>query len=220
MFVGHLGVGLGLKKIDKRINLGWIFFASLFPDFLLGIFVLFGFENLIIPENYDQIHFLEFTFPYSHSMLAIFLWSGIVYLLAKMYWPKVNGQNTKAALIFSSAIFLHFITDFIVHIPDLPLISTDSLKIGLGLWNHMTIALVFEVLLVIVGLAIYLTSTESKGFASKYGIIILMLVLTIFNILGQTIAPAPANISGPAISFVVQPLIISGIAFWLDKKRG
>jgi hypothetical protein len=193
MFVGHLGVGLGLKKIDNRINLGWIFFASLFPDFLLGILILFGLEKLIIPENYAQLHYLEFSFPFS--------------------------QSTKAALIFSCAIFLHFITDLIVHSPDIPLFSHDSYKIGFGLWNHMTIALVFEISLVIVGLIIYLKSTNSGGFGAKYGIITLMTILVIFNVLGQTIAPAPGGSIGPAISFIAQPLIISGIAYWLDKKR-
>jgi hypothetical protein len=219
MFVGHLGVGLGLKKIDKRINLGWIFFASLFPDFLLGILILFGLENLIIPHNYDQLHYLEFSFPFSHGLIAIFLWTGIVYLIAKKFWPKVDGQHTKAALVFASAIFLHFIMDLIVHIPDIPVLSFDSYKIGLGLWNHMTTALIFEMVLVISGLIVYLTSTISRGFGGKYGIIILITLLAIFNVLGQTIAPAPGNSIGPAISFVAQPIIISGIAFWLDKKR-
>jgi hypothetical protein len=219
MFVGHLGVGLGLKKIDNRINLGWIFFASLFPDFLLGILILFGLEELIIPANYAQLHYLEFSFPFSHGLIALFIWIGIVYFLAKRYWPKVDGQSTKAALIFSCAIFLHFITDLIVHSPDIPLFSHDSYKIGFGLWNHMTIALVFEISLVIVGLIIYLKSTNSGGFGAKYGIITLMTILVIFNVLGQTIAPAPGGSIGPAISFIAQPLIISGIAYWLDKKR-
>jgi hypothetical protein len=219
MFVGHLGVGLGLKKIDKRINLGWIFFASLLPDFVLGILILVGLENLVIPVNYDQLHFLEFSFPYSHGLIAIFIWTGFVYLLANKFWPKVEGKKTKAALIFSSAIFLHFIADLIVHIPDIPIFNNDSYKIGLGLWNYMTFALIFEILLVISGLVIYLNSTKSNGFASKYGIIILMIILSTFNVVGQTIAPAPTDIYGPAVSFVAQPIIISGIAFWLDKKR-
>jgi len=46
-----------------------------------------------------------------------------------------------------------------------------------------------------------------------------MFILSLFNVLGQTIAPAPTNTTGPAISFLAQPIIISGIAFWLDKKR-
>lgn len=218
MFVGHLGIGLGLKRIDKRINLGWIFFASLFPDFLLGILILLGMENLIIPANYEELHYLTFSFPISHSVISVLIWCGIIYFLAKKFWPRSNGQQTKAAIIFTGAIFLHFIADLIVHIPDIPLVGNDSMKFGFGLWNHMTIALVFEISLVIVGLVIYLRSTESNGFVSKYGIIILMVLLSVFNVLGQTIAPAPIDNFGPAISFISQPLIISGIAFWLDKK--
>jgi hypothetical protein len=219
MFVGHLGVGLSLKKIDKRVNLGWIFFASLFPDFLLGILVLLGFENIIIPVNYHELHFLHFSFPYSHSLVAILIWTGIVYFLVKKYWPAVNGQKTKAAIIFSMAILLHFIADLIVHIPDIPLLTNNSTMLGLGLWNNMTIALIFEISLVIAGIIIYLTSTKGSGFGAKYGMIILMIVLSVFNVLGQSIAPAPSDNTGPAISFIAQPIIISGIAFWLDKKR-
>jgi drug/metabolite transporter superfamily protein YnfA len=219
MFVGHLGVGLSLKKIDKRINLGWIFFTSLFPDFLLGILILLGVENIIIPVNYDQLHYFEFSFPYSHGLIAILIWTGIVFLLARNFWPTVNGEKTKAALIFSSAIFLHFIMDLIVHIPDIPILNYNSAILGFGLWNHMTLALIFEISLVIFGLIIYLKSTKATGFGAKYGLIFLMIVLTLFNVLGQTIAPAPTDISGPAISFVAQPIIISGIAYWLDKKR-
>lgn len=219
MFVGHLGVGLGLKKIDKRINLGWIFFASLFPDFLLGILLLFGSEKIIIPSNYNDLHYLLFLFPYSHGLVAIFVWTGLIFALTWMYWPTVNDKKTKAAFIFSSAIFLHFIADLIVHIPDIPILNNDSTMLGLGLWNHMSIALVFEISLVTAGIIIYLKSTQGKGFGSKYGIVILMIILSIFNVLGQTIAPAPTAISGPAISFIAQPIIISGIAYWLDKKR-
>ena len=219
MFVGHLGIGLGLKNIDKRINLGWIFFASLFPDFLLGILVLFGLEKIIIPVNYADLHYLHFIYPYSHSVIAILIWTVLIFILANKYWPTVNGKRTKAAIIFSSAIFLHFIADLIVHVPDIPFLDSKSTLLGFGLWNHMSIALIFEISLVIAGIILYLKSTQGKSFGSKYGIIILMIILSVFNVLGQTIAPAPTNTTGPAISLFAQPIIISGIAYWLDKKR-
>jgi hypothetical protein len=219
MFVGHLGVGLGLKKIDTRINLGWIFFASLFPDFLLGILILLRLENIIIPINYIELHYLHFTFPYSHGLVAILIWTGLIFIFTKKYWPAVNGKKTKAALIFSCAILFHFIADVIVHIPDIPILNNTSTMIGLGLWNHMNIALIFEISLVVVGTIIYLKSTQGKGFGSKYGIVILMILLSLLNVLGQTIAPTPTDITGPTISFIAQPVIISGFAFWLDKKR-
>ena len=84
MFVGHLGVGLTLKKIEPKINLGILFFASLFIDFLLGLFVLAGLEQVIVPNAYSQLHYLNFSFPYSHGLLAVVIWSlilfGVTYL--------------------------------------------------------------------------------------------------------------------------------------------
>jgi hypothetical protein len=45
MFAGHLAPGLVLKKMERRLNLAWLFFAGLFHDFLFGILVLLGVEQ-------------------------------------------------------------------------------------------------------------------------------------------------------------------------------
>jgi len=43
--IGDVAVGLALKRADRRINVGWLVFAALLPDFLLGWFVLAGWES-------------------------------------------------------------------------------------------------------------------------------------------------------------------------------
>ena len=77
MFVGHLGVGLGLKKVEPEVNLGLLFFATLLLDFLLGIFVLMGIEQVHVPADYASLHYLMFTFPYSHGLLASLIWAAL-----------------------------------------------------------------------------------------------------------------------------------------------
>ena len=42
MGIGHVAIGLGLKRADPQINAGWLIFAALLPDFLLGLFALAG----------------------------------------------------------------------------------------------------------------------------------------------------------------------------------
>ena len=74
MFAGHLATGLVLKKMERRINLGWLFFAALAYDSLLVIFTLLGLEQ-IHTEGYAQTHYLTFTFPYSHGLAASVVWS-------------------------------------------------------------------------------------------------------------------------------------------------
>src|SRR5689334_19932365 len=117
MFAGHLAAGLALKKAEPRVNLGILFFASLFADFLLGLFVLFGIEQVHVPANFADIHYLMFTFPYSHGLLASLLWSLLAFLVVQPLWRKKREQKRRAGLVIALAVFSHFLLDWLVHIP-------------------------------------------------------------------------------------------------------
>ena len=55
MFIGHIGVGLGLKRIDRTVNVGWLIGACLLLDILLWVFVFLDLEGVRIPEEYNHI---------------------------------------------------------------------------------------------------------------------------------------------------------------------
>lgn len=217
MLVGHLGAGLALKKAEPKINVGWLFFMALFFDFLLGIFVLLGLERALIPENYNELHYLYYTFPYSHGLAATILWSGLIFVVVKLLWPKDKG--TTVAAIFAAAAFSHFILDWLVHIPEIPLLGQDSLLVGFGLWNYLWVALFIETLILIGGLTLYLRSTSGSGFGANYGMIIFMGIVLIVQVMGQAFGPPPPDVKGPATFWIIQPLIFAALAFWLDRKR-
>ena len=98
MLIGHLGVGLALKKTEPKINVGWLFFMALFFDFLLGIFVLLGLEQVQIPENYDE---LQKPTRNGHSILLRFHRSGPRFLDSSLrsYFPR--HQATPGSLMDS-----------------------------------------------------------------------------------------------------------------------
>ena len=48
MNIGHYGVSLALKKADKNINLGLLFFGVQFVDILWAVLVLLGIERAVI----------------------------------------------------------------------------------------------------------------------------------------------------------------------------
>ena len=150
MGVGHLAVGLVLKRAEPRLNLGLLFFAVLLSDFLLGVFYWMGLEHAYIPVDFARLHYLTFRFPYSHGLIASFVWAALAFLVAKYLWR--NGDGTRIAIIFGLAVLSHFVLDFIVHVPELPVLGRESTKLGLGLWNYMTMALALEMMLVVVGL--------------------------------------------------------------------
>jgi hypothetical protein len=78
MFIGHLGVGLALKKVEPRPNLGWLVAAAMLLDIVRWVLVLAGIEQGHVPEDYAQRRYLTFVFPYSVSSLVILVMVFIV----------------------------------------------------------------------------------------------------------------------------------------------
>ncbi len=219
MLIGHLGAGLALKKTEPTINVGWLFFMAMFFDFLLGIFVVLGLEQVQIPENYEELHYFYYDFPYSHGLTATLIWSVLIFGVVKFLYRKNKTRSTLIAGVFVAAAFSHFVLDWLVHIPEIPVFGSDSFMIGFGLWNYLWLAIVVESLIMIGGLTLYLRSTTGQSFGAKYGMIIFMVILLVFQVMGQAFAPPPPDASGAALTWIVQPLIFAALAFWLDRKR-
>ena len=219
MFIGHLGVGLALKPAAPKVNLGLLFVAVLLLDFLLGLFVLLGIEQVHIPANYAQRHYLTFTFPYSHSLIGSLVWSALAFLVTKVVLYGNRPGSTRAASVVALAVFSHFPCDVIEHVPELPLAGATSSKLGLGLWNHLGLALGLEVGLVVIGLIAYWRTAAGLTRTATLGLLALMVVLALIGVGGQALSTAAPSPTAEALTWVLQPCLIGGIAFWLDRQR-
>lgn len=214
MFTGHLGIGLVLKKLDGKTNLLWIFSSVLFLDIMLWILVLLGIEHTNVPENYAELHYMTFYFPYSHGLLASLIWTALTYFVVKL-----TTKEDRTAIVLAIGVFSHFILDCVVHPPELPLLGEHSQKLGLGLWNNIYLALALELIMLIIGFVFYFKSTEGKSFGGKYGMVVFMTILTLFVFAGQLFGPRPETENRVAISSLISILLILIVAFWLDRKR-
>lgn len=220
MFAGHLAAGLVLKKMERRINLGWLFFAALFHDFLLGILVLLGLEQIHVPANFAQTHYLTFTFPYSHGLAASIIWSLLAFGITYVVLPRWTAKERKqAGLAIALAVFSHFVLDWFVHIPEMPLLGENSPKVGLSLWNNLLLALTLEAGLVVVGLIFYLIMVKPKTNLARYGVAVLLVLITVLTVTGQLFAETPPPVNGAAMSWIFQPFLICGLAYRFDKKE-
>jgi hypothetical protein len=89
-------------------------------------------------------------------------------------------------------VFSHWILDFVVHRPDLPLYDNTA-KVGLGLWNRPVIAFALEALLLFGGMALYLHAGAPRRVpAIVFGLVMLAVQAYIF------FGPPPA--SGPSVA--------------------
>ena len=214
MFLGHVGIGLGLKAAAPRASLGTLLLASLFIDLLWPFLLLLGFEHVEISPGDTALTPLSFTYyPFSHSLLAVVFWAalfgGITYLIRR---------SSRHAWVFGMAVLSHWVLDLLVHKPDLQLLPGLPFRVGFGLWNSLPATLVIEFLIFIVGIGLYCYTTKPKerwAFLGFWGMIVFLVVMYLGNVFG----PPPPSVM--AIAWLGQAqwlLVIWG--FWMEKQRG
>jgi len=217
MFVGHYGVGLALKRADSAISLGILFLAVQFADILWPIFVLLGIEKFRVMPNFTATSpFIFLSYPFSHSLVALLLWSLLGFLFIILLPSK--GNKVLAGTVVAIGIFSHYILDLIVHVPDLPIAIGDSTKMGLGLWNHYWLSIALEMIFLFGGLILYLKTTKASTFSGKFGVVILAVFLAAMQVV-STLQTPPDKPKVIAASGLVINLVVAVIAFWLDRKR-
>lgn len=216
MFVGHYAACLALKRFEKRASLGVLFLAVQLVDIVFFPLVLLGIERLNIVENFTQSTHFELEFmPYTHSLAAFLIWSGVAYAFFR--WVVVKSHSV--ALVVALAVMSHWLLDVVVHTPDMPLWNDSSLKLGLGLWNNAIATYTLEAVLLLSGLWFYLRSTAATTTVGKYGMgafVGMLLLLNILNIFGPLGGDSKLTL---AVTALAAYLLFAAIAFWLDTKR-
>ena len=156
MFVGHYGVSFAAKKAEPRVPLWVLFIAVQVLDVLWAPFVLLGIEKVRIVPGITASNPLDLYYmPYTHSLLAAIGWSVVAFLA---YRFAVRSAPPRAAAIVGLAVFSHWVLDFLVHRPDLPLYDNTA-KVGLGLWNLPAVAFGLEAVLLFGAMGLYLRHT-------------------------------------------------------------
>ena len=218
MFIGHYGVSFVIKSAEKRLPLWLLFLAVQFVDLLWAVFVLLGIEHYrIVPGITASLPLDLYYIPYTHSLVAAVVWSALVFAGCLWMAPGSALRSSRPAVLLALAVFSHWVLDFVVHRPDLPLYD-DAYKVGLGLWNYPVTALVLESALFFGGLWLYLRSTTASTIIGKYGMFLFgFLILAMHCLLFW--GPLPSSTVAGAIQLGSLYLILSALAYWLEKKR-
>ena len=208
MFIGHYALGLASKRASDPPSLAMTFLAVEFLDLIWPIFVLLGYESFQIEEGITKITPIDFSnYPYSHSLLMALIWSmlfGVVYFMAT--------KNRKNAWLLGGLVLSHWILDFIVHRPDLPLTPFGKTKVGLGMWDFPFPVIILEIGLFILGVYLYLSARDHKRKIVFWSLIGFLMIIHVMNLLG----PAPPNEG--AVTWSANLMWIFVIwAWWAEK---
>jgi hypothetical protein len=191
MFVGHYSVAFAAKSEHNKIPLWVLFVAVQFLDYIWATLVLLGIEKLRVIKGFTAGSMLDSYFhPYSHSLIAAVLWSGVAALCYKPLCRWLGYRYTKsAALIVGVAVFSHWMLDLIAHPHDLP-IYDNSAKVGFGLWNYRDAEFALEIALLALGICLYLARNIMPAIR-KMAVISFGIVLLVVQI-GDTYVPRTA----------------------------
>lgn len=215
MFVGHYGPSFAIKSIESSLRLWVLFIAVQLLDVGWSVLVFLGVEKVrIVPGITASNPFDLYYMPYTHSLVAALAWAVAGIILCKVL---LKLRNWSAAIWVGSAVFSHWVLDFVVHRPDLPLYD-DAAKVGLGLWNYPIIALSLEALLLFGGMMMYLRRTRPLSTIGRLGppiFGILMLVIQGYIFFG----PPPASPVAAGATALVCYVAFAAVAHWLDRNR-
>ena len=215
MFVGHYGVAFIAKAKAKELPLWQLFIAVQLVDVVWGVLVLLGIERArIVPGITKSMPLDLYYMPYTHSLIAAFLWSALAFVAYRLFRP--SGTRA-AALVLGIAVLSHWVLDLLVHRPDLPLWD-DMDKVGLGLWNYPLAAFLVEGSLLVAGLLLYLRSSLAASPAGRYSGSLFVLVLLITQAFVVTVQPLP-SITFAALLFLVSYVGLAATAYRVELTR-
>ena len=212
MFIGHNAVGFASKKFAPSTSLLLLMGAPMLLDLLWPIFLLLGMEHVRIQPGATRLTPLDFyDYPWSHSLLMAAVWSLVA---GGAYFAFTRYK--RGAIVLGIGVISHWVLDFIVHRPDLPLWPGGP-KVGLGMWNLSIAEIATESVLFAIGIAIYREVTRPRnaiGNLAFWAFTTFLVVVYIVNCFG-TPPPNVRVLAWMALSMWILPLW----AGWFDRHR-
>jgi hypothetical protein len=216
MFIGHYGVAFAARSVERRLPL-WVYFVAVqWVDILWCALVYSGVERVRIEPGVNPSGPLVFDFyPYTHSLLASILWGaaacGLYLLIAR------TGGSRRTGFVLGLAVLSHWFLDFLVHLPDLDLVS-ESYKVGLGLWRHPAVETAVEFALLITGLLLYFRASQGLTVLRRVALAALCVTIAIVQLAGS-FGPPPPSVKAMAVTGFALYLVLAALARAAEGPR-
>jgi hypothetical protein len=141
--------------------------AAYSNDVLKYGFIAIGLEHnsgYVLDNSPKGYSYFPANVPWSHGLFMSVIWSLVAAGIAYLFYHSLRISS-----IFGLVVISHWLLDFIVHPPELPLLFSHSPMVGLGLWSSPTtsiVAYLIEAALFAGGLIIYFNHNMNIYFRS------------------------------------------------------
>jgi hypothetical protein len=161
---GHLAIAFAAKHTAQKVPLWVLLVATEVLDLLSYGFHAIGIENFGISHtdiNQGVTMLSPASIPWSHGLFMSMVWSLVAATIAFIIY-----RERRVSSIIGIMVFSHWVLDFIVHPPELPLLFDGSPLVGLGLWTSgpgLIISAILEFGLLAGGITIYVVTRKRKS---------------------------------------------------------
>ena len=217
MFLGHYGVALALKRREPKVSLGTLFVACQLVDVLWGAFLVLGWEHVrILPDENPFLVLQFYDYPITHSLVGALVWSVVAAALYYSWPTRSTSRHRQAAVLVGVAVASHWLLDFVVHVPDLPVLGNDSPKLGLALWRYPGISITLELVLLAAGAALYVRGRSRRHPVRPVRLaVVLLLLVGVYA--ASLLGPPPPSVTAIGLSDVGFLLLMGFLGAWADR---
>ena len=207
MFAGHYAPALALRRADSGVPLWALLLATQAVDVGFSLLVLSGLESAELrPDAAPRLHVTHGV--YTHSLLMTGVYAAAIILLGRAL------DRPRAGLVLAAAMASHWLGDFLVHDPDLPLAFDDAHAVGLSLWSWPVAAWALEVGLLLAAGAFWLRPLQGR--ARRRGTT-LVVGLVVMQTLADFVSPLPPDDIALAITMLPTFLAIATAGWWAER---
>ena len=211
MFIGHFAPAFAAGAISPESpRLGTLFVAAQLVDWAFFLFVLVGIEEMRIVPGITAMNPLDLHYmPYTHSLAGTAVFALVFGVIV---WRM--SRNAVAGVWAGLVTLSHWLTDLLVHRPDLTLAGGPD-RFGLGLWDRPLIAIPLELAMTLLAFVWYIRATKGPVGPPLVliGAMLLLQAITWF-------APEPTVMSvWLPITALVAFAILTMLATWVGRTR-